>query len=200
VKRSVLTEGHGLPLAVAVSGANVHDTQLLELTLDNVIIKRPDSLKVLQNLCLDAGYTGYAEQCESRGYTVHIRPRGEEKKEIEHNPNFKARRWVVEVLHSWTNRFRKLLVRFEKKADNYIALLSFAFATIVWRNLIYVHQSSIVGWVLRKVAHNFVISTVLCSVVIWHPVMFMTALCSTVCTAKSSESSRKSRQSALIQV
>ena len=38
----------------------------------------------------------------------------------EQNPNFKARLWVVEVTHSFFNRFRKLLVRFEKKAVNYI--------------------------------------------------------------------------------
>jgi transposase len=140
-----LSEGHGLPLSLAVSGANVHDTQLLELTLDSIIIERPDSLKTLQNLCLDAGYVGYSEHCQKRGYTPHIRPRGEEKSAIENNPDFKARRWVVEVLHSWTNRFRKLLVRFEKKADNYIGLLAFAFAVIVWRKTIFVHQSTIVG-------------------------------------------------------
>ena len=92
-----------------------------------------------------AGYTGYAEHCEIRGYIPHIRPRGEERKEIEINPDFKPRRWVVEVLHSWTNRFRKLLVRFEKKVDNHIALLAFAFATIVWRKMIFVHNGIIVG-------------------------------------------------------
>ena len=54
----------------------------------------------------------------SHGYTPHIRPRGEEKKELERNPDFRARRWVVEVTHSFFNRFRKLLVRDEKKADN----------------------------------------------------------------------------------
>lgn len=135
----MLTVGNGLPIAAAVSGANVHDTKLLEITLDNIIIDRPDHKKYIQNLCLDAGYTGYYEQCAERGYVVHIRPRGEEKKEIEKNPDFKARRWVVEVLHSWINRFRKLLVRFEKKADNYIGLLSFACAVIVWRRLLNVH-------------------------------------------------------------
>ena len=134
-----------MPLSIVVSGANVHDTQLLELTLDSVIIDRPDALEILQNLCLDAGYTGYAKHCEIRGYIPHIRPRGEERKEIEINPDFKPRRWVVEVLHSWTNRFRKLLVRFEKKADNHIALLAFAFAVIVWRKLIFVHDGVIVG-------------------------------------------------------
>jgi len=77
-------------------------------------------------------------------YIPHIRPRGEEKLLIEKDPNFKARRWVVEVTHSWINRFRKLLVRFEKKDSNYIALLSFAFSIIVWRKIIPVHKSPII--------------------------------------------------------
>lgn len=140
VKRSVLVVGNGLPIAVAISGANIHDTQLLEITLDNIVIERPYPDEYIQNLCLDAGYTGYYNECAKRGYIVHIRPRGEEKKEIENNPNFKARRWVVEVAHSWINRFRKLLVRFEKKADNYLGLLCFACAVIVWRRLLDVHQ------------------------------------------------------------
>ena len=60
--------------------------------------------------------------------------------EIERNPDFKVRRWVVEVTHSFFNRFRKLLVRFEKKAQNYLALIHFACAIIVWRKLIPVHR------------------------------------------------------------
>jgi len=59
--------------------------------------------------------------------------------ELERNPDFKARRWVVEVAHSWLNRFRKLLVRYEKKAITYLALLSFACAIIVWRKILPVH-------------------------------------------------------------
>ena len=55
---------------------------------------------------------------------------------LEHDPGFRARRWVVEVVHSFMNRFRKLLVRCEKKAVNYLALVQFACAIIVWRNLI----------------------------------------------------------------
>ena len=73
-------------------------------------------------------------------YEPHIVPRGEEKKAKEKNPDFKARRWVVEVLHSHMNRFRKLLVRYEKKVSNYLALVQFACAVIVWRKLISVHQ------------------------------------------------------------
>ena len=85
---------------------------------------------------MDAGYTGSVEMVEARQYTAHIRTRSEERTEKKHHPGFKARRWVVEVTLSFFNRFRKLLVRYEKKADNYLALLHFACAIIVWRILI----------------------------------------------------------------
>jgi putative transposase len=137
-----LTEGKGVPLAVVISGANTHDIKLLEETLDSIVIFRPvPSLENPQNLCLDAGYVGSKEAVGRRGYIPHIRPRGEEKMEIERNPDFKAHRWVVEVCHSWLNRFRKLLVRFEKKAENYLALVMFACALITWRKTIHVHLS-----------------------------------------------------------
>jgi putative transposase len=146
-KRSVLVEGHGLPLAVIVSGANVHDVRLLERTLDNLVIFRPAPTEEYpQHLCLDAGYIGHSEAVASRNYIPNIRPRGEEKLEMECNPDFKARRWVVEVSHSFVNRFRKLLVRFEKTDNSYLGLIAFAFAIIVWRKLIPVHRGmTIVG-------------------------------------------------------
>ena len=139
-KRSVLTDENGLPLSVILSGANTHDVKLLEETLDHIVVFRPESDEDHpQNLCLDAGYTGSSEKVLERGYIPHIRPRGEEKLEIERNPDFHAHRWVVEVSHSFFNRFRKLLVRFEKKASNYLALVHFACAIIVWRKFIPVH-------------------------------------------------------------
>jgi transposase len=45
------------------------------------------------------------------------------------------RRWVVEAAHSWYNRFRKLLVRFEKFTESYEALLHLASAIICWRKV-----------------------------------------------------------------
>ena len=139
-KRGVLTDERGLPLAVVLSGANTHDVKLLEETLDHIVVPRPEPDKEHpQNLCLDAGYTGSSKAIEQRNYIPHICPRGEERKELERNPDFRARRWVVEVTHSFFNRFRKLLVRFEKKAANYLALIQFACAVIVWRKLIPVH-------------------------------------------------------------
>ena len=141
-KRSVLVDKSGIPLSVVLDGANRHDIKLLQATLDGMVILRPEpTAEHPQNLSLDAAYVGSEELLKERGYTIHIRPRGEEKKELERNPNFKARRWVAEVTHSFMNRFRKLLVRYEKKAENYLALVEFACAIIVWRKLIPVHQS-----------------------------------------------------------
>ena len=141
-KRSLLVDKSGLPLSVVLDGANRHDIKLLEATLDGIVVVRPEpTAERPQNICLDAAYVGSEEMLMKRGYVIHIRPRGEEKKELERNPDFKARRWVVEVTHSFMNRFRKLLVRYEKKTENYMALVEFACAIIVWRKLIPVHQS-----------------------------------------------------------
>ena len=149
-KRSILTDEKGLPLSVVLSGANTHDIKLLEQTpLEGIVIFRSEpSATQPQHLCLDAGYTGSKEMVEGKGYTANIRSRGDEKKEIEHNPAFKARRWVVEVTHFFFNRFRKLLVRFEKKADNYLSLIHFACAVIVWRKIIRVRTCIITNlWI-----------------------------------------------------
>ena len=140
-KRSVLTNENGLPLSVVLDGANRHDIKLLEETLDGIVTFRPAPRKIIHKIfALTQDIQAVQKPLNNGGYNAHIRPRGEEKKEKEQNPNFKARRWVVEVTHSFFNRFRKLLVRFEKKAANYLALLQFACAIIVWRKLIPVHQ------------------------------------------------------------
>ena len=44
------------------------------------------------------------------------------------------RRWVVERTHSWMNRFRRVLVRWEKKVENYFGMLHFVCAWITYRS------------------------------------------------------------------
>jgi len=133
-KRSLLTEGKGIPLSVAVDGANRHDKMLVTETLDGIIIERPSPDNVIQNICMDKGhdYPDIDELVEDYGYTTHIRRRGEEKIEKK-IPGHKARRWVVERTHSWMNRFRRLLIQWEKKIENYLAMLHFACAWITFR-------------------------------------------------------------------
>jgi putative transposase len=65
--------------------------------------------------------------------TSHIRARGEEAQAIKREVGYQARRWVVERTHSWMNRFRRILIRWEKKLENYLSLLHFACALIAYR-------------------------------------------------------------------
>jgi putative transposase len=134
-KRSLLVDAQGVPLAVEISGANRNDFKLLKATLENIQLDRPKpTAERPQGLCLDKGYD-YEEARQAAklfGFEAHIRTRGEEK-EAKRKRAKKARRWVVERTHSWVNRFRCLLTRWNKKADNYLGLLHLALGVITYR-------------------------------------------------------------------
>ena len=90
-----------------------------------------------KHLCADAGYTGEPAMkvIKKHGYIPHVKGRGQEAKELKRDPGKKARRWVVEVAHSWFNRFRKLLVRYEKLDRSFMALNHLAAAIMIFRNI-----------------------------------------------------------------
>ena len=135
-KRSLLTDGVGVPLAVEVSGANTHDKRLVEATLENIPVDRPKpTQRKKQHFCGDKGYDypDVRELIRDWGYTAHIKCRGDEKASLQKIPGYRARRWVVERTHSWLNRFRRLLIRWEKKSKNYVAFLHLAFAYVTLR-------------------------------------------------------------------
>ncbi|GHU11274.1 hypothetical protein FACS1894185_4220 [Betaproteobacteria bacterium] len=102
-----------------------------------LIPRPPVTEETPQNLCADAGYVGKTAklQMEERGYTPHVRSRGEEIDAKAKNPTYKPRRRVVEACHSWRNRFRKLLVRYEKTDRSYTALVMIASAIIAFRKV-----------------------------------------------------------------
>jgi putative transposase len=139
-KGSILVEGNGIPLSVAVDGANTHDMKLARPTLENTIIDRPRPTKEHpQNMCLDKGYD-FPETdrlVAEWGYTAHIARRGVDQSKRKRIPGYRARRLVVERTNSWMNRFRRLLVRWEKKKENYVAMLHLACAWITY------HQAGI---------------------------------------------------------
>jgi len=136
VKRSVLTEGHGVPLGLVVAGANRPDMKLLAPTLYRIVVERPEPRAAQpQGLCLDKGYD-YEEVRATLavfGFTAHMHARGPEAQALKRQAGFRARRWVVERTHSWMNRFRRIGIRWDKKANNYLAFLHFACALIAFR-------------------------------------------------------------------
>ena len=135
MKRSVLIDGRGVPLGAAVDGANAHDQKLVESTLDDIPVDRPTPTpRKSQHLCLDKGYVGEPVErvVRCRGYRVHVPPKGNEPPRRAHRQG-RARRWKVERTHSWLNRARRLLIRWEKKVANYLSFLHLQFAIVALR-------------------------------------------------------------------
>ncbi len=131
----MLTEADGGPLAIVVKGANVHDSLLLQDALEAVIVEPPDPKNHPQNVCLDKAFSGAPSDATARvfGYEPHIRQIGEEKKDAKGHKTKKARRWVVERTIGWLNRCRGILIRYEKKAENYLGAVQLACALLWYR-------------------------------------------------------------------
>jgi len=132
----LLTDGRGIGIGLAISGANINDFKLLKETIESVPVQRPKPTPDdPQNMCLDKGF----DYPESRGvvskyrFTPHIRSRGEEVKAMKQSPGYRPRRWVCERTHSWMNRFRRVLIRWEKKDENYLAMLHLTLGIIALR-------------------------------------------------------------------
>ena len=102
----------------------------------SIVIYRPQpTIRLKQHMCMDKAYD-FPEVYDllEYGYTIHIRLRGEERRSKRKGiPKYRARRWVVERTHSWMNRFRRLLIRWEKRVDNYVGMLHLACAWITYR-------------------------------------------------------------------
>jgi putative transposase len=139
-KRHVLDDRRGAPLGVVLSPANRTDMKLAAAVLDSVVVPRPaPTAGHPQHLCRDKGFdfpeTDQAAQ--ARGYRVHTARTRRRGKPAPPSPapatRHPARRWVIERTNSWHNRFRKLRIRYEKQADNYLGLVHFACTLIVYR-------------------------------------------------------------------
>jgi len=132
---------------VVLSGANRTDMKKLGDLLDAQVLEAPPAPpppagagSECRDLCLDRGYDYDAcrEAAGQRGYRTHIPPKRSKEQPLpppgdpaRHPP----RRWVVEVAHSWFNRFRRLLIRWEKCAENYLAFVQLAACLIIYRKL-----------------------------------------------------------------
>ena len=135
-KRSVLTDQRGAPLAVEVTGANTHDKTVALATLDSIVVDRPEKVVYrLHHLCLDKGYD-YADVIEgvqARDYHLHLAKSKADNDARRGSKQHPARRWVVERTHAWHNRFRRLLVRWEKKSTHYEAFIHVASVLIIFQ-------------------------------------------------------------------
>ncbi len=125
------------------------DAQMIAPVADDVPGAVPDvgAAETTQerHLCLDRGYATVEcrETVVAHGYVPHIPPKRSVAEPLpppgdpaRHPP----RRWVVEVSHSWFNRFRRLLIRWEKKGANYLGFVQLAACLIIYRKLRHVRS------------------------------------------------------------
>lgn len=135
-KRHLVVDKKGTPLAVVLTGANVHDCKVLEEALDAIPAvyngrpgrprRRPEKLHA------DKGYDfAFCRQAlRVRGILARIARRG-----IESSERLGRYRWVVERTLSWLNQFRRLKVRYERRSDIHLAFLLLGCAMICLRQI-----------------------------------------------------------------
>lgn len=140
-----MTEARGIPVAVVLSGANRHDMKKLADLLDAIVVEPTPTAP--PHLALDRGYDYdlCRDEAGARGYVAHIPPKATAGRPLpppgapaRHPP----RRWVVEVGHSWFNRFRRLLVRWDKQAAMYLGFIQLAAVLIIYRKIRHVRSLS----------------------------------------------------------
>jgi hypothetical protein len=134
-KRSLLTEGGGVPVGLAVAGANRTDFKMARATLTSISSVRPEPTPdKSQGMSMDKGDDDEVRELLAEfGCTAHSRARGEEAKALKQAAGCKAWRWVVARTHSWRNRFRRVLIRWDKTVCHYIGFLHLACAYITYR-------------------------------------------------------------------
>lgn len=137
---SLLVESRRGPISVVVAAANVHDTKLLDQTIEATVVDRPKPTPAEpEKFCLDKAHDNLIGEITVLKHddVGHIRRIGEEKSSgwAERKKNFPARRWVVERTLAWLSKCRGILVRYDKKAENYVGLLSLACSLFWYRRI-----------------------------------------------------------------
>jgi IS5 family transposase len=132
-KRHVVVERQGIPLAALLTGANRHESQVLAELVDTIEpIKRPKGRprKRPKKLHADKAYDSWdcRHQLRKRAIIPRIARKG-----IDSSERLGRHRWVVERTGSWLNCFRRLKVRYERRADIHQAFLDLGCALICWR-------------------------------------------------------------------
>ena len=130
-----MTERGGLPLATLLTGANRHDSIVFEQLLDAIpLIRQPNGRRRKRPEKGHADKAYDIPRCRKALSKRHIKVRIA-RKGIESPQRLGRHRWVVERTLAWLNRYRRLTVRYERRADIHQAFLTLACALICFNAL-----------------------------------------------------------------
>jgi len=122
---------HGLPVAVCVESATPHEVKLAESTLLQMVIAEPP-----QNLVGDNS-DKLDTRLRSHGIELispHRRNRKNKTQDLRRLRRYR-RRWKIERLFAWLQNFRRLVVRYERYADNFLGMLYLGCCLILLRHI-----------------------------------------------------------------
>lgn len=134
-KRHRITDRNGVPLAALLTGANRHASVVVEEPVDAVPpVRRPSGQRRKRPGQRHADKGDDDPRCREalrkRRIKVRIARRG-----VASSTRLGRHRWVVERTLAWLNRYRRLTVRDERRADLHQAFLSLGCALICWTHL-----------------------------------------------------------------
>ena len=133
-KIMAVADRHGLPVAVCVESATPHEVKLATNTLVQMVV--PDAP---QNLIGDNAYDSDKLDCELRQYGIElISPHRIDRKNTTQDLRRLRRyrrRWKIERLFAWLQNFRRLVVRYERYADNFLGMPYLGCCLILLRHL-----------------------------------------------------------------
>jgi transposase len=129
-KHHIVTDANGVPLAVTITGSNVHDVKEMLHVVDavpNVSGKVGHPRKRPEKLYGDRAYYSalHAEELSRRGIVPRIAKRG-----TPHGSGLGIYRWVVERTASWLHSFRRLRLRTDRVAGIHEAFVALASSII----------------------------------------------------------------------
>jgi transposase len=129
----VITEASGIPLASVLTSANTNDITQLQTLVEAIpaVAGKPGRPRRRpQRVQGDRGY-------DSEPHRQWLRRLGIEpllaKRNTPHGSGLGVHRWVVERTLAWLHQFRRLRIRYERRADMHEAFLTLACALICWR-------------------------------------------------------------------
>jgi len=133
-KRSIIVEGKGIAIGCALGAGNQHDSKLFEASVRSI----PSSINqpYYKEMHLDSAYDSTHTRVIL--FNCNYVPKISKNRRNSKTPaaiKTEKKRWVVESAHSWMNRFRRLLIRFEKRASNYFALMQFALSITTFNKI-----------------------------------------------------------------
>ena len=130
-----VADGAGLPLACGIASGERHETKLVLDTLKNRFLRA-----LPKKMIGDKAYDSDALDAElaKRGIEL-IAPnlstraiQSQDRRKLRHRYR---RRWLIERLFAWLMRCRRLVTRYETKAEMFLGLLRLACARLLWKRL-----------------------------------------------------------------